>query len=247
MPQVQGPFIPQPDSSLGFEPGGYDFTDFAGDGMADAQVNFDGFDQTLLIIEALAAEPEDPLAGLGIEDLVLNIASVDLDEGSLGLPAIDNALSIGIGQYAIASSFAPAAAWADPPAPFVPPDAALQLTTPTVPVNGYYPPATGIVGVNSTTGSPSLDLGNTTRIGQVNFVVGDNFFIAANGKPGDEVTCQAIFNGQPLGLADFGACDSRGLFTLAGTMGPDQVGVWHEDWYIAGQLVISFNFLVTSG
>lgn len=85
-----------------------------------------------------------------------------------------------------------------------------------------------------------------TRYGSSNFVVGDQFSVYAFGNPGDELTAQATFNGESLPPSDWGALTPTGQLTVLGTMGPENVGAWSQQWFIAGVLQASFNFVVTN-
>jgi len=247
MPLVPGPFDLQTDDAVAINPGVYDFTDDALTLAADVQSNVQGWNDFLADLTIMASDPLDDLTGLDIDALLL---AVSYSGSWSDLPNLDTAIT----NYDDAStmlytavSFAPAAAWQDPPAPFVPPGSELNLSVPVVPINAYVPGSSGVVGDQSNFARPTVQLWNFTRVGATNFVEGDTYEIALLGSPGQSVSVGGTFNGAPLTITAMGTLDPLGNLGLQGVMGPDVVGAWHEDWYFDDALVTSFDFIVSPG
>ena len=243
MPLVPGPFSLQPDSAVAVEKGEYDFTADALDLADRVQTNLAGWDDFFTDMDDLANIydfPELDAAGL----LLAVSYAVDWAE----MPNIDYSISMyddANTQLGIALSFAPAAAWEDPPGPYVPPGSVLNLTAPTVPIDAFKAATTGTVGDQSLFTAPGVRLWNFTRIGSANFAEGDTFDLVFLGTPGQTVSVGGTFNGAQLAYTDMGVIDETGKLQLQGVMGPDVVGAWREDWYLDGVLLKSFDFLVT--
>jgi hypothetical protein len=243
MPLVPGPFNLQPDDAVAVPPGVWDFTADALDMVARVQSNTSGWDDFFLYAELI--DVPDDLSQLDTDALLLAVSyGIDWAE----FPNIDTAIA----DYADADldlaeafSFAPAAAWQDPPEPYVPPGSVLNLTAPTVPINAYAPGTSGIVGDQSDFSRPTVQLWNFTRIGYVNFFEGDTFELVALGNPGQTLSVGGQFNGATITVTDMGTLDETGKLQLQGTMGPDVIGAWHEDWYLDGALTRSFDFIVS--
>lgn len=247
MPLVPGPFRLQNEDQLGFEPVGYDFTD-------DAVTAFSAVDDFEALVDPilvdwglLTADPLDPTPGIDLGVLLGN-AGTQADLATL--PSIDDvtaSLSIGDSQLAAAVAFAPAAAWTDPVQPYVPPDASLQLTAPEIPPGSYNPSSTGIVGTSGVSTIYRVQIFNRTAVGSSNFTVGDTVEVAAFGNPGDDVTVYAQLNGQDLPPNTIGYIDASGELDWTATTPPEAVGGWHEDWWIGGNYVLTYNFIVAPG
>ncbi|MFZ1009332.1 MAG: hypothetical protein WAN65_20995, partial [Candidatus Sulfotelmatobacter sp.] len=65
--------------------------------------------------------------------------------------------------------------------------------------------------------------------------------------PGQDVSGDGIFNGVDLGTTDFGTTQANGIFMLRGVMAPDAVGSWLQIWYVDGEIVQTFSFIVGPG
>lgn len=244
MPLTPGPFVQVSPLNVTLPPGVYDFTDDALTLSAQISSNLSGWDAFVGAVSALAA---DPLADL-LDPLYDGIgAAVAGGIGATALPSIDAALtSYGMAdaQLSIAVSFAPPQAWVDPPAPFIPPTGALEISPIEIPAGAftpadYLPPGSGVPG------GPGVQLLNITRPGQSNFNVGDQFqVVGTGGKPGQVVTVDGSINGDDLGLSTIGTLDATGAFTVGGTMAPANVGAWQEYWYFDGVLSANINFIV---
>lgn len=244
MPQQRGPFILQPDSLLIVAPGKYDFTSQAqdlGGELDDAIAALDSFDA---VASNHAAEPIENLIALDFDGIA---AELEVQQAAVSLPYLDD-LDAGFaeaaGQLNGAIAFAPTQAWTDPGGAYVPPDSVLTLKVPTVDPETFKPAQNFQVGQYTGGQNPAIALFNSTRIGSVNFFVGDVYDVVGLGKLGDVVSVRATLNGSLLPDVTFDPMDSSGQFFLHGTMAPEQVGAWHQDWYIDGQLLGSFNFLV---
>lgn len=245
MPLQPGPFLQGSQADVAIPPGNYDFTDDGlalGSELSAIAVGWDGF---LIDLEDLALEPVDPTLGIDEAGLIQELA---YEQGIATLPAID-AIVTAINStdllFIAATSFAPAAAWTDPTLPFVPPDPTQTIVVPTVPIGDYNPLINSTVGGGPSGSLPSVTLQNTTRVGSLNFVVGDSFLVNVIGTAGQQVSADGTLNGEPLGLTQFGTIDNQGNFAISGTMGPQHEGAWLQNWYVAGQLVSTFSFIVS--
>lgn len=247
MPLAPGPFLQAPASDVAVQPGVYDFTDDALTMLAEVQSNLSGMDA---FIDDLTLFAADPLADLVDNTMDGIIAGIGFGTAAASLPSLDDALtaySLTDSQVSIAVSFAPPQAWVDPPAPFIPPTGALNITPPTVPA-GAFTPGNYLPSTAGVPGAPAVTALNTTRVGQPNFVVGDNFsVVGTGGKPGQTVTVDGVISGADLGLSTIATLDSTGSFSVQGTMSPTNEGAWQEYWYYDGVLVANINFIVTPG
>jgi hypothetical protein len=247
MPLQPGPFHLLADAEVAVEPGSYNFGDDALTMATDVQSNVQGWNDALLDMGDLAADELPDLTGFDADAVIAGIA---VASGAAEFPSLDDASDRwfeAAGQLDIAEGFAPEQSWQDPPGPFVPPEGILTVPVPTVPVGAYAPGTSGIIGVGSDNTRPTVEIWNFTRVGAVNFVEGDTFEIALLGQAGQEVSVGGTYNGQPLEVTVMGTLDANGNLGLQGVMGPDVVGPWHEDWYFDGQLIRSFDFLVSPG
>lgn len=244
MPLQAGPFMQQAQTAMPFTAGAYNFVGESATDLSELDsigATLDGF---LVDMEAYASEDETLIITENLGVLVFDVLSA---AASVFLPSLDKvSLSMGAAdkQYTDAFTFAPPAAWTDPPGPFVPPDSGQAIAAPSIPFGAYNPTAQVPVGRFPDQPGNSVSLFNTTRLGQPNFVVGDGFLILAQGPVGSDVTVHAWFNEQDHGEADYGPIGLGGGLNITGTMTPDVVGVWREDWYVAGSFVGTVNFLV---
>lgn len=247
MPLAPGPFRQAPQSDVAVQPGVYDFTDDAIELSSGINSYLSGWDPFIADLTLLAS---DPLADLTDGTLDGILAAIGGGIAQASMPALDQiatVYSLADAQLSIATSFAPAQAWLDPPSPFIPPGNVLNITPPSVPVGAFT--AGDYLPVSATVpGAPTVLLVNVTRVGQSNFVVGDSFnVIGTGGKPGQLVTVDGVFNGQDLGVTQQATLDANGAFSVPGTMAPLNVGAWQENWYFDGLRVVNINFIVTAG
>ena len=245
MPEVPGPFALLPDSAATGTPGVYDFEADAVAMESKVQSLVSGWDGFFSDAYSLASDPLADLEGIDFGGI---LGSVATGAAASDFPSLnDTAVSYDLAnqQLGIALSFAPADAWRDPSAPFIPPDSAAVLTAPVLPDDAFDPATLGTVGSSLPPLRPGVQLFNLTRIGASNFVVGDNFTVLVYGAPGQAVTVYAVQDGKSLGTAAMGETDSAGNFRLDGTMAPDAVGAWQEIWYLDGVKVQAFSFIVT--
>jgi hypothetical protein len=244
MPYAPGPLSLFNAADLGTQAVDYDFTGFTTQAMGDLDSLGADIDDQLATIENFAGEPSDPLAGTDFVNVLTTIA-VGISGAKLpDFGAIDDALSIGDGLLNTATGFAPAQAWQDPGGSFQIPDAATSLPAPQISPGAFSPTTSVPVGTTPPQATRAVALYNTTRIGQPNFVVGDQFQLSAVGKPGEAVEVDPVFNGDDLGRTLYGQIGADSTFTLTGTQGPETIGVWKEDWYIGGNFIATFNFVV---
>ena len=245
MPLQPGPFLQGSQADVSIPPGNYDFTDDALTLSSQLRAIAVGWDSFLIDLEDLALEPVDPT--FGIDDAAL-IGEIAYEQTLAALPALDTvvaAMNVVDPLLTAAVAFAPAAAWTDPTAPFVPPDPTQTIVVPTVPLGDYDPLITASVGGSPGGSLPSVTLQNTTRVGSANFAVGDTYLVNVVATAGQQVSVDAVFNGVDLGTTGIGTTDSRGNLAISGVQGPDQVGGWLQNWYVAGQLVATFSFIVS--
>lgn len=229
------------------QPRPYDFTDDAialSDELTAISIDWEAF---MLDLPNLAAEPIDPTLGIDDPLIILDLAN---EMKLASLPSLDLAIAafnVADPLLAIAIGFAPAAAWTDPPTAFVPPDPSAPILVPTVPPGDYIPNVSGTVGAPPAASGPTVTLQNVTRVGSLNFVEGDTFLLVVTAAPNLQVTSDGTFNGVPYPSVTFGATGADGILRLSGVEAPEDVGAWLENWYVGGQLVTTFSFLVTPG
>lgn len=246
MPQVPGPFTQGSTANINVESNGYDFLDDAAVLQGELAAIAQDWQPLIDWLEAAAVDPGDVAAGIDLGGLV----SLTADQGRATQPSYIANMVEGLAQanaaLDAAIQFAPTQAWTDPAAPYVPPDSALTLIVPTVSPGQYQQAPVINVGPGNGGATTGVLLSNLTRYGSSNFVVGDQFQVLATGNPGDEVTAQATFNGQQLPATDWGSIPDTHQLKITGTMGPDNVGAWSQQWFVAGVLQASFNFVVTN-
>jgi hypothetical protein len=246
-PLQPGPFLQGSQADVAIAPGNYDFTDDA-IGLAGqlAQISAD-WDAFMVDLPILAAGPADPTLGIDDAAILNAIANQEAIASFPSLDAIVAAVDTTDTLLGIAIAFAPAAAWTNPTTAFVPPDPNATILAPTVPIGDYTPNITGIVSGAPSPTLPSITLQNITRVGSLNFVVGDTFLLTVAANPGQVVSGDGIQNGVDLGTAVFGTTMADGTFSLSGVEGPEEVGSWLQNWYLDGQLVQTFSFIVSPG
>lgn len=247
MALAPGPFLQLGGDAVSIDPGVYDFTDDAQNLSSSLNVMYDSLTPFVADLLPLAEDPLDDLTGPALDSVALSIAIADT---LAAVPSIDDALtSFETGDVLLtqAISFAPPQAFIDPPQPFLPPPDTPSVPTPTVPLGAFAPGSYVASAPLPNPTGPYVQLLNITRVGQTNFVVGDQFKVIGLGTAGQRVTVSATFQGQELGTSDYGTLGSDGTFSLTGTMSPENVGAWFETWYFDDQPIASFNFLVAAG
>lgn len=251
MGYLPGPLILQSADNVGIEVTDYKLTDYAAGQLGGLDATLGSWDPLLYDAGVLMSEPSDPIAGVDI-DGAMNVLNAHSDpESAMGLNAIAFALGTADLAFASAIGFAPAEAWMDSSTPFVAPVPAETLGVPIIPpgfiatsvsgnVVGETPPPT----FNDAGGPISVTLTNLTQYGSASFRIGDSFQLVATGSPLAVVSVYATLNGQNIGGGVQGELGFDGKFTIVGTMGDAQVGVWTEDWYVGNSLAGSFSFVV---
>lgn len=242
-----GPFAQLDPANASVVSAGYDFTDMATEVSSGLTLTADGWDASLGTLALVAADPLTDLLDGTLDDILAALVVADTMADLSDLDPVFDAYTVADAQLTTAISFAPVQAWVDPPAPFVPPDTAIGLTTPTVPLGNFTPGVFTPGATPTDPNGPQVALLNTTRTGQTNFVVGDQFKVIFVGNPGQVVTVTATLNGVDLPEATLATIGADGTATITGTEGPDEVGAWFESYYFDGQLVQSFNFVVVAG
>lgn len=243
MPLVAGPFTLQPDSAVAVTSGVWDFTPDAAALVLDVAAITDTWADFFTVVDSF--DIADELDTYDDAAVTLAISYLDAWADFPNLDYAETMYSNADSLLGVALAFAPDAAWVDPPAPYVPPGSVLNLTAPTVPVNAFSVTTTGTVGDQSPLTAPGMQLWNFTRVGYANFFEGDTFELVFLGNPGQTVSVGGTFNGATLTVTDMGTIDETGKLGLQGVMGPDVVGAWHEDWYLDGVLLKSFDFIVS--
>lgn len=251
MPYEPGPFILQSQANVGITTTNYDFTDFAISGLADVDTTLAGWDPFFSDATALLDEPSDPWPGIDLTNAIDDLGVYSDPVAMIGVNGMLDALGDADLGLSIAIGFAPSEAWVAPITSFVAPGPAEVIPIPVIPAGALDFSVTGTVSappVNTppaiTQAGPSVSLTNTTAYGNPNFTVGDNFTLTATGPFGADVTVAATLNGQNLGGGVQGTIGLNLNWTTSGTMGPGEVGVWTETWYVGGVLAGSFDFVV---
>jgi len=251
MPYGPGPLILQTQSDLTLPDDNYDFTDYAATNLGDVDSILSSWDSFFLDAGVLLDEPADPWPGIDLNAAQDTLGVYSDTEGLLGVSGMLSALGDADLLLSVAIGFAPPEAWVDPTTAFVPPGAAPTLSIPVIPPGAIDFSVTGTVSTTSApaTGAgggaaPTVALTNTTAYGNPNFTVGDSFIVQITGAAGAEVATDGTLNGSPLPYSVVGNIAADGTFSLTGTMDPSVVGVWTENWYVGGQLIQSFDFVV---
>lgn len=246
MPLAPGPFRQGSTANINVESQGYDFTDDALVLQGELAAIAADWEPLYEWLEAAAVDSGDVALGLDLGDLFSLTDEMGRATTPSYIPNMVEAMSQAQAALDAAIAFAPSQAWTDPGAPYVPPDSALTLAVPTVNAGTFTEAPIVNVGPVASGAKTEVTLTNLTRYGSSNFVVGDQFSVYAFGNPGDELTAEATFNGEPLPPSDWGQLTPTGQLTVLGTMGPENVGAWSQQWFIAGVLQASFNFVVTN-
>jgi hypothetical protein len=101
--------------------------------------------------------------------------------------------------------------------------------------------------VASQSGKPlGVTLQNATGTSNTQFRVGDSFRLVVTGPANAQVTGSSQHDGKGGGAAPFGSTDASGTAIITGTMTPDTVGGWVEQWYVGGQSAGSVSFSVVA-
>jgi hypothetical protein len=242
-----GPFLNVRFLKTAIEPGVYDFTDDALTLQGELDAIAAEWQPVVdwLTVAATGSGDIDPLGEL--DGVLLDIAPTGRGPTSVLSGDVLTGMVSASAALDAAIAFAPVQAWSDPGAPYVPPDSALTLVVPQLPPGAFIIAPNLTVSGFTQGGPPSISLDNTTRFGAPNFTVGDQFRLLATGKPGQRLTVVSTLNGKPWPFGDYGPLPADGQLELDGTMGPDAVGAWSQQWFIGDQLLASFNFLVTPG
>ncbi len=82
-----------------------------------------------------------------------------------------------------------------------------------------------------------VSIQNNARPGLSEFYVNDRWTVSITGAAASSlVTCHAWQDGVDLGVMEQGYTNASGDFTLVGTMGPESIGLWNEQWSVGGVL-----------
>jgi hypothetical protein len=251
MPYEPGPFILQSQANVGITTVDYDFTDFAISGLADVDTTLAGWDPFFADAGVLLNGPSDPWPGISIDGAIADLGTYSDPVDLLGVNGMISALGDADLGLAIAIGFAPSESWVAPTTDFVSPSPAELIPVPTIPAGAIDFSVTGTVSAPPVTTppvitaqGPGVTLTNTTAYGNPNFTVGDQFTVTAYGPPGQAVSVYATLNGVALPAAAEGLIGLNLSLTINGTMGPGDVGVWTQNWYVGGVLANSFEFVV---
>lgn len=249
MPYQRGPFARFDPQALAPALANYQFGAFIDDQYLTIDSVITDIDVAMITAVTIADLVDDAVLGIDLDGAAAEIvrqAFIPILDDEPGLVA---ALANAGGLLDTATAAAPAEAWTDPPTAFVPPIGAPVLTTPTIPSSAFSPGGAGGTGTpapgSGTTGR-SLVLTNLTVYGSPNFRVSDQWLIQARGNPGEAITVHAYVDGADIGSETIGTIQSGGTFETTGSFGTSDAGVWKEDWSIGGQLVTTFNFLVSA-
>lgn len=245
MPLEPGPFLLASPADVAVEPGVWDFTNDALTMQGNVHTTTAGWDPFIFDLDNLSSDIADVAIGVDLPGI---LSDLDFISGHLPLSYFDDMMQGFFDSQTLlgaATAFAPAQSWTDPGGPFVPPDSALVLVPPTVDPSAFVSAPNITVGAGPANPNHSVSLYNVTRIGAINFVVGDTFHVFAIGTTGQHLTATGVFNGEQLPVTDYGVLDSDGHLELDGVMGPENVGTWSEQWSLDGFLQAKFDFVVT--
>lgn len=91
-----------------------------------------------------------------------------------------------------------------------------------------------------------VTLQNASGGSNTQFRVGDTFRLVITGPANSQVTGSSQHDGRSGAAAPFGNTDSTGQAVISGTMTPDTVGGWVEQWFVGGQNAGSVSFSVAA-
>lgn len=113
-------------------------------------------------------------------------------------------------------------------------------------------PAPASSGSGSSSSAPpagrplGVTLQNASGGSNSQFRVGDTFRLVITGPANVQVTGSSQHDGRSGAAAPFGNTDSTGQAVITGTMTPDTVGGWVEQWFVGGQNAGSVSFSVAA-
>ena len=190
-------------------------------------------DDWLLPVDAAILEAAE---GLETDQEVADLA--ELQSAELAGAEMDDLVTAAYAEL-------PSEAWQEVPAPYTPP-AEVGGFTVDEQFGTTIPAGTGAgAGAIAPYYGPGRDwIINLSRPDSAEFYVGDRWRIIAAGRPGAGVWLHAWQNGTDLGTATLGSTNEYGNFVLEGSMGPETVGDWQEEWYVGDeqlQPILTFN------
>lgn len=248
MAYTRGPFYTANQKHLAFIPGGTQFfalTDQATGDLVSAGADIDDLLPDLLALSTDASDPLDDMdIGAALAELVFQEQFPPIVDWDSMFLALDQATEL----FAGAVKAAPAEAWIDPPAPFVPPTGPPALETPILNPADFKLTGASVVGqITPIVGQAGkgLSLINATVYGNSNFRVTDKWIVQATGAPGEDVSVTAWVNGALIGGETIGTIGADGRFEKAGSFAPGDEGAWREVWAIGGQSVATYSFIVS--
>lgn len=251
MPYLPGPLILQDAANVGITTTDYDFESDVNDQLAELETIPYGWDPFLSDAGDLLAESSDPFPDVDIGAAMNTLHAYSDPEALLGTDSLVFALGTADVGLASAIGYAPAEAWVDTSSSFVAPAPAEVLGVPIIPPGAIRFDVAGTVGSPAPAPIPNLpnsyvgvNITNLSQYGNSNFRVGDQFQVTATGGPGETVYVYATLNGVDIGGGPQGTIGSDRTFTINGTMGEAQVGIWTEQWWIGNSPVGSFDFIV---
>jgi hypothetical protein len=112
-------------------------------------------------------------------------------------------------------------------------------------VRQTLPPISGQLSPGQQSYSPRVAF--STSRGGTSLVPGDTWQVSiSGGAPNTQVTVTGGKAGQNATSA-MGTTDASGNFSLSGSITPDQIGSWNEQWAVGGVNAGSFSFTVNAG
>lgn len=268
-----GPLVLQSAGNVGITTTDYNFAGDVDDQLHELGTTPAGWGYFLDDATLLMGESSDPFPDVDLDAAMQTIHAYSDTAALLGTIGMAQALAVANVQLGQAVGFAPAEAWTDSGAPFVPPVPAEIVGVPYIPpdslsfrvigtvsggagggsvvvvpvippgglpATGGSVPVVAPVGITVTT----VSLLNLSQYGLPNFRVGDQFQVTALGPIRKRVEVHSVQGGTDLGTGHVGDTDDAGKFVLTGTMDESSAGIWHQDWFVGGALIQSFDYVV---
>ena len=252
MPLAPGPFVLQSPANVAVELQTFNYTGLVEESWSEIDVLTLGMDALFTVLEVVANAPADPVPDISLDDMLSVAVALGTNDFAPEYDDMVGAVVDGGAQLSAAVSSAPPQAFLPPTLPYNPVIPGLVFAPPTIPPGAFVPGnlPTGTPQPTSPTGPTTnwprqLSLINLSVFGAANFSVGQDFQVTATGAPGEAVIVSGTFNGQTFAPVTEGTIDAAGNFVLNGSMPPENVGNWHEVWTIGGQVVATFDFLVS--
>lgn len=251
MPYQPGPLLLQDAANVGVTTSTYNFSADADTQLQELTLTPATWENFLFDAGVLLDGPADPFPDVDLNGAIDMLNAYADPPTEIGVNVLQDSLGTANLGLAAAIGYAPAEAWYDASTPFVPPAPAPIVNVPVIPASDINFEVTGTVATGGSPTGPSfgaiplsVTLTNLTAYGNPVFHVGDQFEVAAVGVPGQPVQVSGSHDGTPFPIALMGNIGNDGTFKLDGQEDFASVGVWEEVWWVGGQQVATFNFIV---